>query len=186
MVEKVIKQIKTSCPFPLLPPHFVSKTTKVDDLIREMQEVKKHFAVVLDEYGGTSGIVTLEDALEELVGEIYDEYDDIPEMDFDFKLISDNKYQINPEMSIDDLFEELSIGKAPETSYRNIGGLVYELCEEPPFKGKVVSYDTIYEDNDLENPVVKKYQLVFTIDRVIKRRIKALILEINEISDEEE
>lgn len=168
------------------PPHFVSKTTKVDDLIREMQEVKKHFAVVLDEYGGTSGIVTLEDALEELVGEIYDEYDDIPEMDFDFKLISDNKYQINPEMSIDDLFEELSIGKAPETSYRNVGGLVYELCEEPPFKGKVVSYDTIYEDNDLENPVVKKYQLVFTIDRVIKRRIKALILEINEISDEEE
>ena len=167
-------------------PHFVSKTTKVDDLIREMQEVKKHFAVVLDEYGGTSGIVTLEDALEELVGEIYDEYDDIPEMDFDFKLINDNKYQINPEMSIDDLFEELSIGKAPETSYRNVGGLVYELCEEPPYKGKVVSYDTIYEDNDLENPVVKKYQLVFTIDRVIKRRIKALILEINEICDEEE
>lgn len=166
-------------------PYFVSKTTKVDDLIREMQEVKKHFAVVLDEYGGTSGIVTLEDALEELVGEIYDEYDDAPEMDYDFKLIEENKYYINPEMSIDDLFDEFSIGKAPETSYRNVGGLVYELCEEPPFKGKIVTYDTIYEDNDLENPVVKKYQLIFTIDRVIKRRIKALVLEIKEISDEE-
>jgi CBS domain containing-hemolysin-like protein len=73
-------------------PLYVSKTMKVDDLIRLMQKEKKHFAIVSDEYGGTSGIVTLEDALEELVGEIYDEYDDIPEMDFDFKLINDNKY----------------------------------------------------------------------------------------------
>ncbi len=167
-------------------PYFVSKTTKVDDLIKEMQEVKKHFAIVLDEYGGTSGIVTMEDALEELVGEIYDEYDDIPELDFEFKQINDNKYQLNPEMSTEDLFDELDLGKAPETSYPTIGGLVYELCEEPPFKGKVVKYETIFDNNDLDNPVIKHYELNFTIDRVIKRRIKSLILEIKEVSDEEQ
>ena len=167
-------------------PYFVSKTTKVDDLIKEMQEVKKHFAIVLDEYGGTSGIVTMEDALEELVGEIYDEYDDIPELDFEFKQINDNKYQLNPEMSTEDLFDELDLGKAPETSYPTIGGLVYELCEEPPFKGKVVKYETIFDNNDLDNPVIKHYELSFTIDRVIKRRIKSLILEIKEVSDDEQ
>lgn len=167
-------------------PYFVSKSTKVDDLIKEMQEVKKHFAIVLDEYGGTSGIVTMEDALEELVGEIYDEYDDAPEVDFDFKKITDNKYQLNPEMSTEDLFEELNLGKEPETSYPTIGGLVYELCEEPPFKGKVVKFETVFEDNDIENPVTKHYELSFTIDRVIKRRIKSLVLEIKEISEENE
>ena len=166
-------------------PYFVSKTTKVDDLIKEMQEVKKHFAIVLDEYGGTSGIVTMEDALEELVGEIYDEYDDIPELNFEFKQINDNLYQINPEMSSEDLFDELDLGKAPETSYPTIGGLVYELCEEPPFKGKVVKYNTTFDNNDLDNPIVKHYELNFKIDRVIKRRIKSLILEIKEVNVEE-
>ena len=167
-------------------PYFVSRTTKVDDLIREMQDVKKHFAIVLDEYGGTSGIVTMEDALEELVGEIYDEYDDAPELDYQFNLINDNKYSINPDINIKDLFEELKLGKEPETNYRDLGGFIYELCEEPPYKGKVVTYNSVYEDYDLENPVRKEYELKFTIDRVIKRRIKALILEINEISEETE
>ncbi len=166
-------------------PYFVSKETKVDDLIKEMQEVKKHFAIVLDEYGGTSGIVTMEDALEELVGEIYDEYDDAPELDFEINKLTDNKYQINPEMEIEDLFEELNLGKTPETSYHNVGGLVYELCEEPPFKGKVVTYNTIYETTDLENPVTIEYKLTFTIDRVIKRRIKSLTLNIEEVIEEE-
>ena len=127
----------------------------------------------------------MEDALEELVGEIYDEYDDIPELNFEFKQINDNLYQINPEMSSEDLFDELDLGKAPETSYPTIGGLVYELCEEPPFKGKVVKYNTTFDNNDLDNPIVKHYELNFKIDRVIKRRIKSLILEIKEVNVEE-
>ena len=167
-------------------PYFVSKETKVDDLIKEMQEVKKHFAIVLDEYGGTSGIVTMEDALEELVGEIYDEYDDAPELDFELQKINDNKYQINPEMSIEDLFDELDLGKKPESSYHNVGGLVYELCEEPPFKGKKVTYNTFYENTDIENPITIEYKLTFTIDRVVKRRIKSLTLNVEEVNEVEE
>ena len=103
-----------------------------------------------------------------------------------FQLINNNKYSVNPDINIKDLFEELKLGKEPETNYRDLGGFIYELCKEPPYKGKVVTYNSVYEDYDLENPVRKEYELKFTIDRVIKRRIKALILEINEISEETE
>ena len=128
----------------------------------------------------------MEDALEELVGEIYDEYDDAPELDFELQKINDNKYQINPEMSIEDLFDELDLGKKPESSYHNVGGLVYELCEEPPFKGKKVTYNTFYENTDIENPITIEYKLTFTIDRVVKRRIKSLTLNVEEVNEVEE
>lgn len=164
-------------------PYFVAESTKVDDLIKDMQTLKKHFAVVCDEYGGTSGIVTLEDALEELVGEIYDESDDIPEQDFQLKETSENKYLVNPEMDLQDLFDELNLGDAPESKYRNVGGFVYELCEEPPYKGKVVTYHvTIEDDTDFDKPVTKEIDLIFTIERVAKRRIRLLFLQLREDS----
>ncbi len=162
------------------PPFFVSKATKVDDLIRDMQKMKQHFAIVVDEHGGTSGIVTMEDALEELVGEIYDEYDDA-EDDYQYHLISDNIYKVNPEADVEVLFEELKLGKAPGSNYRNIGGFVYGLCEEIPYKGKVVTYDCFYEEDNLEKPIYKKYRLSFTIDKVNKRRIQSLILQVDEL-----
>ncbi len=168
-------------------PYFVSKATKVDDLIKDMQNFKKHFAVVCDEYGGTSGIVTLEDALEELVGEIYDESDEVPEQSYQIKQLKENKYMINPEMDLEDLFDELDLGKAPESKYRNVGGFVYELSEEPPYKGKAVSYIITKEDNsDFDNPIIKEYELIFVIDRVVKRRIRTLILEIKDNSENKE
>lgn len=165
-------------------PYYVSESTKVDDLIREMQALKNHFAIVVDEYGGTSGIVTLEDALEELVGEIYDESDERPDDQQMLRQVSDNKYIINPEYDLEDLFEELNLGDAPESKYRNVGGFVYELCEELPYKGKVVKYNTTYETNDLENTVLKEYELFFKIERVSKRRIMSILLTIKDITDE--
>ena len=95
-------------------PIFVTKTTRVDDLIKEMQEAKKHFAIVSDEYGGTSGIVTMEDALEELVGEIYDEYDK-DEDDYEINKIGENLYEMSSEVEMEELFEYLDI-TAPETN----------------------------------------------------------------------
>ena len=58
-------------------PLFINENMKVDDIIRKMQKTKKHMAIVLDEHGGTSGIVSMEDAIEEMIGEIYDEHDDV-------------------------------------------------------------------------------------------------------------
>lgn len=160
-------------------PYFVSKSTRVDDLIREMQKLKKHFAVVSDEYGGTSGIVTMEDALEELVGEIYDEYDDDEEDSQIIKSIQENEYLLNSEMEIDFLFETLNLGTIPDTSYATVGGLVYELCEALPEEGDEVHYHTSYEEHDLEKPVYIEYDLVFTITKVESRRIREVKLKVN-------
>lgn len=166
-------------------PFFVSKATKVADLIREMQQEKKHFAIVVDEYGGTDGIVTLEDALEELVGEIYDEYDEVEAIP-DIKQISDNTYQISSEMSLDEMFEQLHLGPTPDCIYSNVGGFVYDLCEDVPQEGKQITISSTYELNDIENPIFKKYNLLFTIKKVVDKRIKLVELTVSEISDEED
>lgn len=160
-------------------PYFVSKATKVDDLIRDMQKEKQHFGVVVDEYGGTDGIVTLEDCLEEIVGEIYDEYDD-EEKTVDLKQVSENKYLISAEMQLEDLFEQLELGKVPESAYSNVGGFIYDLCEELPQEGMLVEYESVYEKIDLENPVRIIYQLKFLIKQVKEKRIRTLELTIEE------
>lgn len=164
-------------------PYFVSKTTKVDDLIREMQRLKKHFAIVSDEYGGTSGIVTMEDALEELVGEIYDEYD---EEETDTQMIIEyepNKYNLSAEIELEHLFETLKLGETPDVSYSTLGGFVYQLCETLPEENDVVRYNAVYEEHDLENPVFKEYELIFTISKVENRRIREILLEVRELSN---
>ena len=166
-------------------PYFVSKATKVDDLIRDMQQAKQHFAVVVDEYGGTDGIVTLEDCLEEIVGEIYDEYDD-EEKIVDLKEIGENKYLVSAEMELDELFEQLELGKTPDSVYANVGGFVYALCKELPQEGMEVEYETVYEKIDLENPIVITYQLKFLIKQVKEKRIRTVELSVEVIEEDEQ
>ncbi|MDD4212887.1 MAG: hemolysin family protein [Bacilli bacterium] len=163
-------------------PMYVSKTTKVDDLIREMQKIKKHFAVVSDEYGGTSGIVTMEDALEELVGEIYDEYDEFAEELETEKIetIGEHQYRITADMDLEYFFETLKLGNEPESTYSTVGGFVYEMSEETPYSGKQVFYHSVYEEQDIEDPVHIKYDITFTIDVVENRRIKTIIVDVQE------
>lgn len=162
----------------LSEPYYVSKTTKVNDLIKELQRLQKHFAIVVDDYGGTSGIVTMEDALEEIVGEIYDEYDDVEEEDL--VKIDEGKYHVKPEMDLEELFEVLELGDAPESQFSSVGGFVYGLCEGMPYEGQIVSYkhhvEIITETEEKE--IV--YLLSFTISKFTNRRIRDLVLEITE------
>lgn len=154
-------------------PIFVSESTKVNDLIKEFQKLKKHFAIVVDEYGGTSGIVTMEDALEELVGEIYDEFDD-EELD-DIISIGDNHYKVSPDMDLEDLFDYLDIEEVPESQYNSVGGFVYSLLGGLPIEGTIVKYQSIIE-NDQEEI---KVDLEFTIKTVKSKRIRALELRVD-------
>ena len=158
---------KTNAKFNILElitrPLYVSKTMKVDDLIRRMQIEKKHFAIVSDEYGGTSGIVTMEDALEEIVGEIYDEHDESDD-NTDIIKIDENVYEVEADVPLDDLYEILELGKAPESSYTNVGGFLYSLAEKIPTEGEVLLWHTtVLSESEDELIEEKKYELQFTI-----------------------
>ncbi len=163
-------------------PYYVNKSTKVDDLITNMQQIKKHFAIVVDEYGGTSGIVTMEDALEELVGEIYDEYDEV-----DAELLIEveiNHYKVSPEIPLVELFEELELGNAPESTYSLLGGFLYHELEDLPKTGQTVNLTHTKEEYVGDKGTKTVYKLKFLIEKVQKRRIKAIDLKV-EIESEE-
>lgn len=169
----------------LVEPLYVSKQTKVDDLIKVMQDEKKHFAIVSDEYGGTSGVVTMEDALEELVGEIYDEYDDDEEDPFLIKE-SENTYYLSADLELDELYDTLDLGSPQEDRYLTVGSYIYELCEGLPEESQtitVTSTKTNFVDNEF---IDKKYLLTFELVKVENRRIRELNLTVLDITDVDE
>ena len=166
-------------------PLKVTKTMKVDELIKAMRTEKKHLAVVVDEYGGTSGLVTMEDALEEMVGEIYDEHDDteLPEIEE----IAENEFRLDPDVSVEDLFEYLKIEHLPETTYSSVGGMIYELSETLPEVGTVVHITAVDEVlNEHNNYVSMIADLTFTVEEVDDDRMKRLHLKIERSSKESE
>ena len=112
--------------------HFVPESKKVADLLREMQKEKFHIALVTDEYGSVSGIVTLEDLLEELVGEITDEYDtEEPEIEE----VAEGVYRVDGKISIDDMNELLDV-ELPDEEWDTVGGLMLGLMGSIPEEGR--------------------------------------------------
>lgn len=168
-------------------PLKVTNTMKVDELIQTMQKSQKHLAIVIDEFGGTSGLVTMEDALEEMVGEIYDEHDDTVEEPI--KKLAENSYLVASDVSIEDLFEKLEIEHLPETSYPSVGGMVYELADSVPEKGTTVKITAIDDVLDEKNEYVSMIaDLTFEVIEVEDDRIKKvhLTIERREQKSEEE
>ncbi|PKK93568.1 MAG: hypothetical protein CVV61_03990 [Tenericutes bacterium HGW-Tenericutes-6] len=104
----------------LRPPYFIPESKKTSDLFKEMQKQKNHIAIVLDEYGGTAGIVTIEDLIEEIVGNISDEYD---EDEDEIKQISDNVYEIDGLISINDV-EDVIEADLPVEDYDTLSGFI--------------------------------------------------------------
>lgn len=158
-------------------PLKVTKAMKVDELIQTMQKSQKHLAIVIDEFGGTSGLVTMEDALEEMVGEIYDEHDDTEAAPV-LKLAED-KYSVKADISVEDLFEILKIEHLPETTYPSVAGMIYELAESVPEQGTTVKItavdDVLNEKNEYISMIA---DLTFVVDEVEDNRIKKVVLTI--------
>ncbi len=119
-------------------PVFIPLSMKISDILRLFQKNKSHIAVVLDEYGGTMGIVTMEDVLEELVGEIWDEHDDVVE---DFVKISDNEYNVLGSSDSEKLLKLLDIEE--ETDAATVGGWVLEKIGYFPKEGESFDFDNI-------------------------------------------
>ena len=117
------------------PVIYVAKTQKINDLLKELQGKQLHFAVVLDEYGSTAGIVTLEDILEEIVGEIWDEHDEVVE---EIKQVEEKEYIVNGMASISKLFDLLEIDVETDSSTVN-GWAMEELARVPESGDKFTS-----------------------------------------------
>jgi CBS domain containing-hemolysin-like protein len=119
------------------PAHFVPETKRVARLMREMQELKYHQAIVVDEYGGTAGVVTLEDLIEELVGEIVDEYD-IEEAPV--QPLENGAYSVSARLAVDEL-DELFDRHLPKGEWDTVGGLLFNLLGRIPAEGESVDVD---------------------------------------------
>lgn len=145
----------------LRPAYFVPETRNIDDLFKELQNTKNHMAVLIDEYGGFSGIVTIEDLIEEVMGNIFDEYD---ESEPDIKKLDNNTYLINGILPIDELNERLNLSLQSQ-DMDTVGGFVISLM------GSI--------SNDDENRIIKYENLAFKIEKVSEKRIEKLRLSID-------
>lgn len=121
-------------------PYFVPETMTLDELLLQFQKQNLHLAIVVDEYGGVDGIVTLEDILEEIVGEIRDEFDEdeVPEI----QTISKNNWEVDSRLSISD-FNEHTGCSIPDQEFDTIGGFVFDLFGKIPKKDEQIKYNNI-------------------------------------------
>jgi len=117
--------------------YFVPETKMINELLREFQSKRIHMAIVVDEYGGTAGLVTLEDLLEEIVGEIQDEYDTEEPL---IKVIDKRTAEVSAKVNLHDLNEELSL-ELPDEEFDTLGGFIYDLAGEVPKKGTRLKYE---------------------------------------------
>ena len=170
----------------LRPVKYVSASMKVDDLFHELQKSKMHMAVVSGEYGEVIGLVTMEDALEEMVGEIYDEHDETKD-EVLIQKVEDGEYIVNANIYLEDLFEDLVLGRAPETQYSKLSGWLYGNCEDVPEEGFNYVYVSKFihktDDEDYEECTKK---LTFVITKVEDRRILEAKLFVEDITNSEE
>ena len=153
------------------PPYFVPETKKINDLLKEFQTRRIHMAVVIDEYGGTSGIITLEDILEEIVGEITDESDEDQAL---FRKLDDKTYIFEGKILLNDFCKIMGIDEDLFEPFRGesetLAGLILELTGEIPQKDKVIKHGNF----------------IFRIESADKRRIKEIRVEINKNNDDPE
>jgi gliding motility-associated protein GldE len=144
------------------PPYFVPETKKIDDLLRDFQENKVHIAIVVDEFGGTSGIITLEDILEEIVGEINDEYD---EEEKNYTRINANTYVFEGKTMLSDLYKILNLDdetfEEVEGDADSLAGLLLEIKGDFPELHERINYKNFtFEVTELDEHRISKIKVI--------------------------
>ena len=140
--------------------YFVPETKKIDTLFFELQKTKQHIAILIDEYGGFARIVTMEDIIEEVMGDIDDEYD---EEETEIVKVDENTYMIDGNTDLDDINDELGLELVSENS-ETLGGFIIELLGDLP------------DEEEKEDKVIEYENLVFKIESVKDRRIEKVKL----------
>ena len=154
------------------PVFFVPENKRINDLLQEFREKKIHLAIVVDEYGGTSGIITLEDIIEEIVGEISDEFD-IEPLQFKYEKVSNNTYVFEAKTPIVDLCKILGFEDEVFDDVRgeadSLGGLILELESKIPEQGSVINFEQFkFEVIDADQRKINKVKIVIENDKVDK------------------
>lgn len=158
-IKDILKTIKegkstTSIRDIMREPYFVPESKEIDELFRELQKSKQQMAIVIDEYGGTAGLITMEDIIEELMGNIFDEYDD---EEIDYKKIDENTYLLSGSTTLYDIKKLFDV-EIPEGDYETLSGYLLEKLGRIP------------EEN--EQPVVEDEKLTYKIEEYEDKRIK--------------
>ena len=152
------------------PAHFVPESVRTDVLFQEMQSRKQHMAIVVDEYGGTSGLITLEDLLEEIVGNIYDEFDAQEEPEI--TKLDDGRWRVSGAAELETVAEALQIELPEDEEFDTLGGLIFSRLTEIPADG--------------ERPVVECFGLRISVETIADRRVEWAIVEVLKESAAEE
>jgi CBS domain containing-hemolysin-like protein len=144
----------------LREPYYVPENKKLDDLLNEFKTKKIHLAVVVDEYGGTSGIVTLEDLIEEIVGDISDEFD---EDELEFSKIDSKNFVINAKVSLKDFYriidlEDFEAFEKAKGEAETLAGFILEIARQLPVYGQEIVFE----------------EIIFKIELVDRKRIKQI------------
>ena len=142
--------------------YFVPETVQADDLFRDMQKRKTHIAVVVDEYGGLSGIITMEDLLEEIVGNIYDEFD--PQAEAEIVRLGDGRWRISGTAALEQISEALGVEIEPDGEYDTLAGLILAHLTTVPADGS--------------KPALEACGLRIQVERVAEHRIESAVVSV--------
>jgi len=150
--------------------HYVPESKKINELLKEFQTMKLHMAIVVDEYGGNAGLITMEDIMEEILGEIFDEFDE--DQDVEVKIINDSEYLFEGKTSLIDFVryfnEDIDIFEDSKGEADSLAGYILEIAGEIPVKGFETKINT--------------FSLI--VDKVTKRRIEKVLVKIIKSEDE--
>lgn len=162
----------------LRPPLLVPETKRIDDLLQEFRAEKTHMAIVLDEYGGTAGLVTIEDIIEEIVGEIQDEYD---QEDLLIEKIEEGIYQLDARTPIDEVNDLLAVD-LPSEEFDSIGGFIVNYLGRVPETGENFSYDNVRRSDANGDGSINRDLQVSIIESDERRisRVEVRLLESNQ------
>lgn len=157
-IKDILKEVKSGQKIDIRnimrEPYFVPESKEIDELFRELQKSKQQMAIVIDEYGGTAGLITMEDIIEELMGNIFDEYDDD---EIDYKKIDENTYLVSGSSTVYDMKRLLGV-EIPEGDYETLSGYLLEKLGRIP------------EEN--EKVVIEDNKLTFKVEEIEDKRIK--------------
>jgi putative hemolysin len=136
-------------------PYFVPESKLIDELLREFQKERIHMAIVVDEYGGTAGLVTLEDVIEEIVGDIRDEYDQEKPL---VKSVGKREWLVDGKIDIEELNEQLNLNLPSEEDFESLGGFIFSQLGAIPREKEIVQFEDFQ----------------FMVEKVVGRRIKSV------------